>query len=55
LDFRKKSENLSTSTQLANLHSAFRNVIPFLESDREMYPDIAAAEKFIRGFDFAKI
>lgn len=55
LDFRKKSENLATSVQLANLHAAFRNIIPFLETDREMYPDIAAAEKFIRGFDFSKI
>ncbi len=52
LDFRMKAETLLTSTQLSKLHAAFREVISFLETDREMYPDIAAAEKFVRNFDF---
>lgn len=55
LDFRQQTEKLLTSTALSKLHAAFRNVVLFLENDREMYPDIAAAEKFIRQFDFSKV
>ncbi len=55
LNFREKSEKLGTSNELTKLQVAFRNVVPFLEADREMYPDIAAAEKFVRSFDFSKI
>jgi histidine ammonia-lyase len=55
LEFREKMEKLPTSSQLSKLHAAFRNVVTFLETDREMYPDIAAAEKFVREFDFAKL
>ena len=55
LDFRMQLENLLSSTQLSKLHAAFRNVVAFLETDREMYPDIAASEKFVRDFDFASL
>jgi histidine ammonia-lyase len=55
LNFREKGEGLTTSTQLSKLQAAFRNVVSFLESDREMYPDIAASEKFVRDFDFATL
>ena len=55
LDFRTKTENVETSSQLKKLHISFRNVVSFLETDREMYPDIAAAEKFVRGFDFSAL
>jgi histidine ammonia-lyase len=55
LDFRMKAENIGTSPQLTKLYLSFRNVVSFLETDREMYPDIAAAEKFVRGFDFSAL
>ncbi|CAN5906136.1 histidine ammonia-lyase [soil metagenome] len=55
LDFRQQTENLLTSAPLSKLHAAFRTVVPFLENDREMYPDIAAAEKFVRYFEFEKL
>lgn len=55
LDFRQQAEKLTTSSALSSLHSAFRKVIAFLENDREMYPDIAASEKFIREFEFSKL
>ncbi|CAN5181884.1 histidine ammonia-lyase [soil metagenome] len=55
LNFREKSEKLVTSKKLAVLHNAFRSVVIFLEHDRELYPDIAASEKFVRDFDFEKL
>ncbi len=53
LDFRMKLEKMSTSPQLKRLHDAFRNVVPFLEADRELYPFIATGEKFVRDFAFS--
>lgn len=55
LNFREKEEGLVTSTQLSKLQAAYRNVVPFLENDREMYPDIATSEKFVRSFDFSAL
>lgn len=55
LDFRLESEKLKTSTCLKKIHSSFREVVTFLETDRELYNDIATSEKFIREFDFHKL
>lgn len=55
LDFRIKEEKLNSSPALMKLHSDFRKLVSFVEQDREMYPDIAAGEKFIRNYDFASL
>jgi histidine ammonia-lyase len=55
IDFRMKMENEGTSPQLTKLYISFRNFVSFLDADREMYSDIAASEKFIRGFDFSSL
>jgi histidine ammonia-lyase len=55
LDFRMKAEGKTTSPQLEMLHREFRSQVAFLDHDREMYPDIATAEKFVRDFDFEKL
>jgi histidine ammonia-lyase len=55
LNFRMEIEKIETSASLKKLHDSFRNVVSFLETDREMYPDIAAAEKFVRSFDFSAL
>jgi histidine ammonia-lyase len=55
IDFRMKMENEGTSPQLTKLYISFRNFVSFLDADREMYTDIAASEKFIRGFDFSSL
>jgi histidine ammonia-lyase len=55
LDFRLGSEKLETSSCLKKIHSSFREVVTFLETDRELYNDIATSEKFIREFDFHKL
>lgn len=55
LDFRMKSEQKESSPAIMKLHAAFRSQVSFVDKDREMYPDIAAAEKFVRDFDFASL
>lgn len=55
LDFRLQKEKFATSPQLAQLQESFRKVVSFLDNDREMYPDMAAAEKFVRDFDFISL
>ncbi|HLG03464.1 MAG TPA: histidine ammonia-lyase [Bacteroidia bacterium] len=55
LDFRLKEEKSGTSPAIARVHESFRQKVSFLEKDREMYPDIAAGEKFIRDFDFTSV
>ncbi|HTL81134.1 MAG TPA: histidine ammonia-lyase, partial [Bacteroidia bacterium] len=55
LDMRMELEKLETSSSISKMHKSFREVVSFLSTDREMYPDIAAAEKFVRDFDFAAL
>jgi histidine ammonia-lyase len=55
LDLRMKSEKLETSSGLKKIFKVFREVVTFLETDRELYNDIATSEKFIREFDFHKL
>lgn len=55
LDFRLEAEKKKTSPALEKLHLGFREYVSFLAQDREMYPDMAAAEKFVRDFDFENL
>jgi histidine ammonia-lyase len=55
LDFRMKNENLLSSAPIMKVHTNLRQLVGFMEQDQEMYPYLAACEKFVRDFDFTAV
>lgn len=52
LQFRRP---LMTSHHLEALVDTFRNVVPFIETDRLLHDDIANAERFLKEFDLTSM
>lgn len=54
LDFRMKTENLSSSPALMKLHAAFRGKVSHMTQDRELYVDISLANAFVTSYSFGE-
>ncbi len=52
LEFRRP---LRTSPQLEKVYRSFREMIPFINDDKVMYPEIEKSIKFLRTFDWKQI
>ena len=52
LDLRIEREKLHSSERIMQVHRDFRSKVTFYEQDREMYPDLAAADNFLNEYNF---
>jgi histidine ammonia-lyase len=52
LDLRVEREKLHSSERIMQVHRDFRSKVTFYEQDREMYPDLAAADNFLNEYNF---
>jgi histidine ammonia-lyase len=52
LDLRIEQEQLQSSERIMQVHRDFRSKVTFYEQDREMYPDLAAADNFLNEYNF---